>query len=525
MDGLKSTIKKSLQVRLALVLSALIIAVALIAGGLSFYKSFKEAHELQDDILRQVAALMKQQGSAEGIAQAGGILHELDLDIEVLVQLIAPESSSISSGLSTASIARNRGEDDDNNKHHLNLPANLGLGLHTLDFKDDTYRVLVSQLPGGQHFVVAQETDLRDDLAYGSALRTVMPLLILIPLLIGLVFFLVGRMFKPIKRLSAQIKSRDEHDLSAIKAEHLPSEVQPFVQSINELLTKVDQSMQQQRRFVADAAHELRTPMTALSLQAEHLANAQMGEMAEQRLSELRAGIERSRHLLEQLLGLARAQEQAYTQGKAQFEGDVQIEELSKGSAQLDGLSQLEEEHQESTQIEGQTHGRGQRQYQGQGKSKGQGKIAKPVLSVRDIYRETLEDLMPVIDAKSMDIGVLDGPDVQVQMHKLELSTIVKNLVDNAIRYTPAQGQIDLSAKREGEWTVLEVSDSGPGIAVHERARVCEPFYRILGTEQQGSGLGLSIVHTLVKNAGGTLELLDAPDRQNGLLVRVRLPV
>ena len=479
MDGLKSTIKKSLQVRLALVLSALIIAVALIAGGLSFYKSFEEAHELQDDILRQVAALMKQQGSAEGIAQAGGILHELDLDIEVLVQLIAPESSSISSGLSTASIARNRGEDDDNNKHHLNLPANLGLGLHTLDFKDDTYRVLVSQLPGGQHFVVAQETDLRDDLAYGSALRTVMPLLILIPLLIGLVFFLVGRMFKPIKRLSAQIKSRDEHDLSAIKAEHLPSEVQPFVQSINELLTKVDQSMQQQRRFVADAAHELRTPMTALSLQAEHLANAQMGEMAEQRLSELRAGIERSRHLLEQLLGLARAQEQAYTQGSEQFEGEAL----------------------------------------------GQRKIAKPVLSVRDIYRETLEDLMPVIDAKSMDIGVLDGPDVQVQMHKLELSTIVKNLVDNAIRYTPAQGQIDLSAKREGEWTVLEVSDSGPGIAVHERARVCEPFYRILGTEQQGSGLGLSIVHTLVKNAGGTLELLDAPGRQNGLLVRVRLPV
>ena len=219
--------------------------------------------------------------------------------------------------------------------------------------------------------------------------------------------------------------------------------------------------------------------MTALSLQAEHLANAQMGEMAEQRLSELRAGIERSRHLLEQLLGLARAQEQAYTQGSEQFEGEAL----------------------------------------------GQRKIAKPVLSVRDIYRETLEDLMPVIDAKSMDIGVLDGPDVQVQMHKLELSTIVKNLVDNAIRYTPAQGQIDLSAKREGEWTVLEVSDSGPGIAVHERARVCEPFYRILGTEQQGSGLGLSIVHTLVKNAGGTLELLDAPGRQNGLLVRVRLPV
>ena len=457
MDGLKNTIRNSLQVRLALALSAVLVLFALVAGGLSFYKAFQEANELQDDILRQVAALIRQQGGAAAIEEAGGVLKDLDLDIDVMVQALEPNGR----------YGDNRRK---RRKQKLDLPENLAPGLHTLTLDDDTYRILLSEQHDGQGFVVAQETDLRDDLAYESAERTVMPLLLLIPVLIGIVFWLVRRMFKPIKHLAQQIDGRDEHDLSPITQTHLPSEIQPFVGAINGLLVKVDQSMQQQRRFVADAAHELRTPMTALSLQAEHLANAPMSETAQQRVIDLRKGIDRSRHLLDQLLGLARAQEQ----------------------------ERMAQQNTPEQPI--------------------------PLISVRDAYREVLGNLMPLIDDKQMDIGLLEGEDVKVRIPKFELFTIIRNLVDNAIRYTPAEGQIDLSVTAQNQWAILEVSDSGPGIAATERERVLEPFYRALGTEQQGSGLGLSIVQTLVKKSGGTISLLAAPNRANGLLVRVKLP-
>lgn len=487
MDGFKKSIRNSLQARLAIVLSAVLVLAALIAGGLSFREAFHEANEIQDDVLRQVAALIRHQTGTTSIEEASKILIDLDLDIEVAVQALGDRPSSVSAADSSTMLSgsamgttaapaiseRSKKErkqfakqEQHRLKHRLNLPSDLSLGIHTLDVKDTTYRILVAQQKNGQHFAVVQETELRDELAYDSAMRTVMPLLLLIPVLVGLVLILLRTLFAPIKRLSQQIDARDEHDLSPIRADKLPNEIQPFIDSINDLLLKVEQSMQQQRRFVADAAHELRTPMTALSLQAEHLANAPMSELAEHRLLELRQGIERSRRLLEQLLGLARAQEQAQAI-----------------AAEM------------------------------------------PPVAIRDIYRQVLEELMPLVEAKQIDIGVIEGPQVSVRMNKLALSTIVKNLVDNAIRYTPQHGQIDLSVRQQGPWAVLEVSDSGPGIPAHERERVYDPFYRILGSEQQGSGLGLSIVQTLIKTAGGEIQLLNAAGRTSGLLVRVQLPL
>jgi two-component system OmpR family sensor kinase len=168
--------------------------------------------------------------------------------------------------------------------------------------------VLVKTLPSGGRVAFAQQTEVRDEIARDSALRTLMPFLILLPILLLLVADLVRKIFKPVAALSREIDQRSEQDLYPLVAAPLPLEIRPFVVAINRLLGRVSQSMEAQRRFIADAAHELRSPLTALSLQAERLAGAEMSDQARERLGTLRQGIERGRSLLDQLLALARAQ-------------------------------------------------------------------------------------------------------------------------------------------------------------------------------------------------------------------------
>jgi two-component system OmpR family sensor kinase len=274
---------------------------------------------------------------------------------------------------------------------------------------------------------------------------------------------LVRKMFRPIAALSIAIDQRTERDLHPVEAGHLPSEVRPFVVAINRLLARVDQSMQSQRRFVADAAHELRSPMTALSLQAERLAEADMSSAARERLTVLRRGIERGRVLLDQLLTLARAQSPA-----------VQ---------------------------------------------------APASISVQGIYRRVLEDLMPLAEAKRIDIGVETPQDAMVWAHEGDITALVRNLVDNAIRYTHDGGRVDLSVETETGGTVLRIRDTGPGIPVAERERVFDPFYRTLGSDEIGSGLGLSIVQAVAERIGARIRLSFTDEaRQTGLDVAIVIP-
>lgn len=313
----------------------------------------------------------------------------------------------------------------------------------------------------GRRIALAQETQVRDEIAKDSALRTILPLLILVPVLLLVVTGLVRKMLRPVARLATEIDQRGERDLQPLQAPNLPSEIRPFVTAINRLLGRVAEAMESQRRFVADASHELRSPMTALSLQAERLEAAPLPDEARHRLQTLRQGIDRGRNLLEQLLSLARAQRS------------------------LDEPRQL--------------------------------------VSVRDVYRRVLEDLMPLAEAKGLDIGMADGPDVRIMAYDIDLFTLVRNLVDNAVRYTPSGGRVDLSVREEGQHIILEVEDSGTGISASERERVLAPFYRVLGTEQTGSGLGLSIVKAIAQKMGATLELEPSSQFPQGLKVRLIL--
>ncbi|WP_200866170.1 ATP-binding protein [Serratia fonticola] len=327
--------------------------------------------------------------------------------------------------------------------------------------------MLVRTTALGERIAVAQETSMRDEIAHDSALRTLLPFLILVPILLLIVADLVRKLFRPIASLSAEIDQRAEQELHPIKVEHVPAEVRPFVVAINRLLIRVEQSMETQRRFLADAAHELRSPLTALSLQAERLAQAEMSELAHERLTTLRRGIERGRDLLDQLLALAKVQ------------------------ASMD----------------------------------------RPLswVSVQHVYRCVLEDLLPLAESKQIDLGVLGvegAQDVHIWSNELEVMALVKNLVDNAIRYTPEGGKIDLSVSTEGDCATLHILDTGPGIPASERARVFDPFYRTLGNGQVGSGLGLSIVKTIAERMGADIQLgVSDEEHQTGLHVSVRVRV
>ena len=445
MDGLQGRLRHSIRWRLSLWLSVAILVMALAAGALSFAGAYNEAHETQDQVLRQVASLLRHQGSAllESADPA-----DADPEARLVVQFLAPAGAHR------------------NPPNALPLPNSLPDGLQTVALERASYRVLVASSSVGTRVAVAQETAVRDELAMASALRTVLPLLILVPILLLVVAYMVRQQLRPMARLARDIEARSESELHALAEHGLPTEIRPFVVAINRMLERVTRVLEAQRRFVADAAHELRSPLTALSLQAERLDAAELDPEARVRLSALRRGIERGRALLEQLLTFARVQS-----------GDA------ADPASCDSVQAL---------------------------------------------RRVLEDLLPLAEAKGIDVGIVTGgdDDTRVAIGETALRTVLKNLLENGIRYTPTGGKVDLSVVRTGRMAELVVEDTGPGIAPDERQRVLAPFYRTLGSSQSGSGLGLAIVKAVLDRHGAQLrfEYADMSTR-SGLRVTVAIPL
>ncbi|TFY86131.1 two-component sensor histidine kinase [Pseudomonas nabeulensis] len=447
MDGFKKRLNESVQLRLSVTLSLAILLVALLASVFAFVSAFDEAHEQQDDTLRQVAMLFDRQQMSLQYPKGPAIEGD-DEESRVIIQYLGDGQHA--TGTTDEALP-------------LPFPTTLADGLSTVTVAGEAFRVLVRSTAQGERIAVAQEQDARDKDARESAWRSLLPFLILFPVLLLVVGDLVRKLFRPIGVLAAQIDQRTEQALHPIPEQHLPTEVRPFVVAINRLLARVALSMDSQRRFVADAAHELRSPMTALSLQAERLAATEMSPATRERFEPLSRGIERGRTLIDQLLSLASAQ------------------------------STLERDQMQ--------------------------------LSVHEVYRQVLEDLLPLAERKRIDIGVEGAQDAQVMFNPMDLFTLVKNLVDNAIRYTPVGGRIDLSVTREPGAVQLHIKDSGPGIAPEEQARVFDPFYRSLGTNESGSGLGLSIVKAITARTGARVELaFSDPVQQRGLCVSVSIP-
>ena len=432
MQRLIHTIKQSLQVRISLALICMLLPLSILAGIFSYYDTYHETQEVQDDLLRQVANYLDP-------SDADDEKHSLDNDNKISVQFPNTPNPIVS------------------------LPEKISDGLHTIqaDDDDDYYRVYTRTTKQGR-IAVMQESDYREELAEMAAVQSILPMLLAMPLIILLTVWITHRTMRSVKTLSNDLEQRQINDLSPMDTQDIPSEIQGFVVAINNLLQRTDENVRQQQRFIADAAHELRSPMTALSLQAERLNNMQLSAEAREQSALLQQSIQRNRHLLEQLLSLARAQAP-------------------------------------KTQR------------------------PKTLISLQNQFRRVLQELMPLALTKGQDIGVAIENDCQIHADDTEIYTLIKPFTDNAIRYTPKGGRIDLGFDETAEYLNIWVEDDGPGIPQSERQRVIDPFYRILGTEQQGTGLGLSIADTIVKRHQGRLKLADSRRFDSGLLIIAEL--
>jgi two-component system OmpR family sensor kinase len=443
MDGAKESLVYSLRFRLSLWLSFAIVMIAAIAGSYSFLSRLDEEHTQQDNQLRQTGYLISRLDAVPASPMARERAGDVDFEARMVVRFLPTDGGPPVPPAARSPFFSNR----------------LSEGLQSVSVGAEEWRVFVRTNSKGVRVAVGQQTRVRDAAALASAVRTLIPILMLVPLLILLVDVLGRQMFKPLTLLSDQLRRRSEHDLGTLSDTDLPSEVRPFVKQINELLGRVGRSMSLQRRFIADAAHELRSPMTAMSLQAERLAAADMPAEARARLIALAAGLQRTRVMLVQLLDLAKSQEPS-------------IHPRTK-------------------------------------------------VSLQAVIREVLEDLVPIAEDKNIDLGVIGDVDAEVEASAVDLKILVKNLCDNAVRFTPAAGRVDIFVQCDNGLVTLQIDDTGPGIPPHERERVFDAFYRVLGNDEIGSGLGLAITRAIADTMSATIELDDARAPDSGLRVRV----
>jgi two-component system OmpR family sensor kinase len=344
------------------------------------------------------------------------------------------------------------------------LPAQAVLGFSDGVAGGVRYRVYSLQTPE-QTVQIAQDLDARQARARAMAVQAVLPIALLAPLLMLAVWWLIDRSLAPVERTRRQVAARAADDLSPLPDAGLPQEVLPLVQELNLLFGRARQAFETQRNFVADAAHELRTPLTALKLQAQALRRQQDDASREAAIARLNDGIDRAIDLVGQLLVLARE----------------------------------EGERQDSA-------------------------AAQPI-ELQELVRQVVPELLPQAQARRIDLGLVPGDNepLQVQGQSAALHTLLRNLVDNAIKYTPEGGQVDISLALRDRAPCLFVEDSGPGLPETERERVFDRFYRASGARAQGSGLGLAIVRTIAASHGATVTL-DRSPRLGGLRAEVRFP-
>jgi two-component system, OmpR family, sensor kinase len=343
----------------------------------------------------------------------------------------------------------------------MGLPVPATEGYSTIHHDGRDWRVYT--LVQGTHALqVAQAQDERAAIATQTALRTLVPFLALIPFFGVLIWVGVGRGLEPLDAMSKAVSKRRPDALAPLSERALPDELQPLAASLNGLLDRLSGAIAAQRRFTADAAHELRTPLAALKLQVDLARRASAPHEVAAAFDDLEAGVARASHVVEQLMTLARVEPEAMAQTRTECD----IVELAKDAI-----------------------------------------VARAALAAD----------------KSIDLGLARETPATVTGDPASLGILLSNLIDNALRYTPRGGRIDVSVDRDEDAVTLSVADTGPGIPAEARERVFDRFYRGDDNAEPGSGLGLSIVKRIADAHHASITL-DAAGEGNGLVVRVRFP-
>ena len=432
----QSASNPKLSQRLSVTLALTLLVVLVIATLAAAITAYLEAREFQDETLLSVGYLV---GSDQVSVQYNRrLFRDNDYDDGVRVWEI----------------------DAGNDKGHSDfyIDPSIRDGFHTLDSRRMKWRVLiVSNATSGQRYAVVQKQSVSLELAMNSAANTALPLLGLLLLFPLLIYLVVRHSFKPLRVLSERIGLAEVSRPQSLSNQSIPHEVKPFVAAIDTLLEKNHQYNERQRRFVADAAHELRTPITALSLEIENLAQSRDDATRQQRQMALGHSVERLQRLVAQLLDLARSQ-------ATEQVDPVQLRAVALG----------------------------------------------------DLVRDQLSGLIVLAERKSIELTVTRNETVEILDLNDQLQHLIQNALSNAIKFTPDNGNIDIEWYAEDGQAVLQVLDDGPGVPETDLKRICEPFFRSADNATGlGAGLGLAICHEIARHLGGTLELSNRAKNTN----------
>ncbi|OEZ32517.1 histidine kinase [Variovorax boronicumulans] len=430
----------SLRARLLVFLLAAIVLAAGAQALVAYRTVLKEADDIFDYHMQQMALSLR--AGLPPSAAVGG-LGGAEQNFDFVVQVWTVDGVRIFESAEEAA-----------------LPQLAVLGFADVRARGTTYRVFSMQTRG-LVIQVAQDMAARRHMAGSLALRTIVPVALMAPLLMLVVWWVVSLSLAPVARVRRQVASRQADDLSPVSEENLPEEVRPLVQELNLLFGRVRHAFDAQKHFVADAAHELRSPLAALKLQVQGLQRAPDDAARTLAVSRLSAGIDRATRLVEQMLALAR--------------------------------------HEASVAAG-----------------------AKPEsVDLAEVARLAISDAVAAAQARRIDIGVAQadaGATVSGQPEALRM--LLRNLIDNAVKYTPEGGRVDVGLVKRADAVELRVDDSGPGLPEAERARVLDRFYRSGEPQAPGSGLGLAIVKSIADLHGATVALEESQSL-GGLCVRV----
>ncbi len=422
---------KSIRARLLIALAVLVALVSLVAAIATYRRVLNETSDLFDYQLRQMALSLRSQISMSPRVEVPPDQGDSDF----VVQIWDPFGTRIYLS-----------------RPGLPLINQVVLGYTNLSLRGEVWRAYGLQTADGV-IQIAQPLRVREVLARAAALHVAAPLILLLPIMMAFVAWIVGRGLSPLRELTAEIQRRDARSLTPLNDANLPTEIMPLVGELNRLLARLETSFSAQRSFIADAAHELRSPLTALRLQLQLLDRAPDPAARHEARERLGAAVERAIHLVEQLLTLARSD---YGDRAVRAAGH-EVQDLAAVAA------------------------------------------------------EAIADTRVLATARNVDLGLDADPHCEVLGDHDALRVLARNLVDNAVRYTPSGGSVRVGCRSAGETVRLEVCDTGPGIAPAERERVFDRFYRQAAVQESGTGLGLAIVRSIAARHDAQVALDEAP--------------
>lgn len=421
-------------------MAAVLTPIALASSVIAYVAGREEANFVSDGLLTQIA-------------------HQLAPETDVRQRMLLlddPEDRLV------VSIWDGAGRLVRDNSKGL-IPRQAGSGFIDAILEGTAWRIFVAHA-GGYTVQVAQRQEVRDEVAEHLALSAALPTIAALPLVWGLVAFGLTRLFRQLDNTSVQIARQNIHNADLLPLTDVPVEIRGFVRAMNELLRRQAAAIEQQRRFVSDAAHELRTPLAAVQILTDTMVarSARGAPVESDILQELEAALRRAREMVNQLLKLA--------------------------------------------EIEA---GRERRTY--------------TTVELRNVLANVVSTLMPLATHKGMEVRAHSDGGTQVVAAPADIHTLFSVLVDNALRYGPSQSTVEIKLRLEGRAALLEVRDHGLGIPAKTLPRIYDRFFRLAPQATEGSGLGLAIAKAIADRYGYTLNISN--HASGGIIAQVSMPL